>query len=256
MGLPSLASSIHWEARGSPVRVLIVDDDSKLVQELAKALRREGHKVSSRATLLGLPDVILTEGVHLIIFEPGLATLDQVGDLCRSIHHESPAILFAVTRLTSAHERVSLLEAGVDDYLAKPLDRRELLARLRTLLGRHPLSLPGRGSSLVQITDEWMLDLAGQRLVGKGREVALSAREFQLLAYMVRHEGVALSREALVVGLWGPDYEGSAREVDVYVCYLRRKLEPEPKRPRHILAVWGVGYRYTRSTAGQESARD
>jgi DNA-binding response OmpR family regulator len=89
-----------------------------------------------------------------------------------------------------------------------------------------------------------VLDLAGQRLVGKGGEVALSAKEFQLLAYMVCHEGMVLSREALIAALWGPGYEGSAREVDVYVRYLRQKIEPEPRHPRYIITVWGVGYQY------------
>lgn len=100
---------------------------------------------------------------------------------------------------------------------------------------------------MVQVTDKWALDLAGQRLVGDGQEVTLSAREFQLLAHMVRHEGMVLEREAILAsvwGLWGYGYEGSTREIDVYIHYLRRKLEPNPARPRYILTVWGRGYEY------------
>lgn len=236
------------------MRVLIADTDSGLVQEIPPALRREGHRVYLRTSVDELPDVILAEGIHLAIFEPILATLDRALDLCRTIHQESPALLFAVSRLTSLTERVSLLEAGVDDYLGKPFDRRELLARVRALLRRHPLSLPGEGSGLVQVTDRWLLDLAGQRLVGEGQEVPLSAKEFQLLAHMVRHEGMVLSREALIASLWGPGYEGSTREIDVYVRYLRRKLEPEPKRPRYITTTWGVGYRYVGPASGPRKA--
>ena len=122
---------------------------------------------------------------------------------------------------------------------------------MRALLRRHLLSLPGEATSLVQVTDRWVLDLAGQRLVGEDQEVPLSAKEFQLLARMVRHEGMVLSREALIASLWGPGYEGSTREIDVYVRYPRRKLEPEPKKPRYITSTWGVGYRYVGPATGQ-----
>jgi DNA-binding response OmpR family regulator len=135
------------------------------------------------------------------------------------------------------------LNAGADDYLDLSLEADERLARVRALLRRHPIALIGMVPGLVQVTDDLTLDVAGQRLLRGQREVPLSQLEFQLLAYFIQHAGVVLGRERLLAAVWGARYE-RPREVDVYVRYLRQKLEPAPSRPRYLLTRWGAGYVY------------
>lgn len=230
------------------MRVVIVDEDEELVGELPPRLRREGHGVFLWGHPAGLTDLVETEGIHLIILEPALLPFTLALDLCHTLRRQSAAMVLLVSRLASTAERVRALEVGADDYLAKPFDLEELVARVHALLRRHPLNLFGQSIGLVSITEDLSLDLAGQRLVGRGREVRLTERELRLLAYLVRHEGVVLSRDALLNAVWGPGYEGSTREVDVYMRYLRQKLEPRPEQPRYLLTAWGRGYQYRRPT--------
>jgi two-component system KDP operon response regulator KdpE len=143
----------------------------------------------------------------------------------------------------SEARRRRLRAAGVDAYLAGPVEAPDLLAEVRGLLqtaGRKARAAPRS----VVVTPAWTLDLAGQRLVGAQGEARLTEREFRLLAYLVRHAGAVLRREALLTAAWGYACDSSTREVDLYVCYLRRKLEPDPAHPRYLLTVWGRGYRY------------
>jgi DNA-binding response OmpR family regulator len=119
-----------------------------------------------------------------------------------------------------------------------------VLAYAHALLRRHPLNLLGAGPAILRITPEFVQDLAGQRLLRGTTDIALSNHEFRLLAFLVRHEGAVLTREALMNAVWGFDFDGSSREIDVYVRYVRQKIEPDPAHPRYLLTAWGRGYRY------------
>lgn len=228
------------------MRILIVDEDPALAEALPQRLRREGHRVYTRPDLDGALDLVLAEGIDLVVADPAVAGEGDVLDFAHGLRRDTSTMLLLAGRRMGVGERVRLLEAGADAHLSKPCDLLELLANIHALLRRHPLSIFGRGLGIVQATEDLWLDLAGRRLVGKGGTVGLSDVEFRLLAYMVGHQGVVLSREALLQAVWGGGYEGSDREVDVYVRYLRRKIEPNPSRPRYILTVWGVGYQYAR----------
>lgn len=228
------------------MRILFVGEDETILREVLPRLQRDGHRVWVWVSMQDVPDFVLAEGIHLVVLEPALLPFHQALELCRTLRHESAILIFLVSRLGGVSERVLTLRAGADDYLIKPFDRDELLARIEALLRRHPLSTAGAGPESVRVTETLWLDLDGRRLLGEGGEVALTDHEFRLLAYLVRHEGVVLTRERLLQAVWGAGYEGAEREVDVYVYFLRRKLEPDPKRPRYLLTMWGRGYRYER----------
>ena len=234
------------------MRILIVDGEPALAQALPPRLRREGHRVSVRADADGLLEAVLGEGIDLVVLEPLVAPGHHAADLCRTLRRETAAMLLVVSRVGGVTDRVRLLEAGADDYVAKPFDLDELRARVHALLRRHPLSIFGRGGALVPLTEALSLDLAGQRLVANtatgatASEQPLTDRAFRLLAHLVRHEGMVLTREALLEAVWGPGYEGSTREVDVYMRYLRQKVEPDAAKPRYLLTAWGRGYQYKR----------
>lgn len=236
------------------MRVLIVGDEPALAEALPAQLQREGHRVYRCFSTGNLLDFTLSEGVHLVVLDTDAFGFYRALDLCHTLCRETATMLLVVGASVRVAERVRLLEAGADDYLAKPFDSDEILARVHALLRRHPLSLNGGGATTIQVTEGLRLDLIERRLLGDGKEVALTDREFRLLAYLVRQEGVVLSREALLAAVWGPGYEGSEREIDVYVRYLRQKIEPDPAQPRYIRTSWRQGYQYKRPAVGKLEA--
>lgn len=226
------------------MRVLIVDGDAARSEALSRRLRAEGHHVTWRVSTAGLANLVLAEGSNLVLLEADGLPFHALLDLCSMLRLETAPLLLLVGQNLSDVQRAAALEAGADAYLRMPTGGDVLLAQIHALLRRHPLSIYGKGRATAPVSDRWQLDLAAQRLIGRGEETPLTGQEFRLLAYLVRHEGTVVTREALLNAVWGPGYEGSSREVDVYVRYLHQKIEPEPSRPRFLLTVWGRGYRY------------
>jgi two-component system OmpR family response regulator len=226
------------------VRLLIVGTPQSIGDEVVHRLRREGHHVERRANTDDLIGSVLTRGIHLLVAEAAVVPASDLLDLCRTLREETSALIILASAPTGPTPRILALRAGADDYLTLPLDPGEFAARIEAHLRRHPLNLLGSGSVQLKITANLTLDLAGQRLLGPTGELSLSEHEFRLLLYLVRREGVVSSREALLNAAWGHEYEGEAREVDSYIHLLRRKLEPDPRHPRHLLTVWGRGYVY------------
>jgi DNA-binding response OmpR family regulator len=225
----------------SPVaaRILLVEDDEHIRASLRLVFDDEGHTVveaaSGEEALRALdrrsPDIVLID-----VMLPGMDGFE----LCRQIRKSSNLPILMLTALTDSHDVVAGLEAGADDYVTKPAVPKELSARVRALL-RRARSDDGGPESLAFGDLEVIPDAGIVRRAGE--EVALTRTEFRLLCELATNAGRVLSREVLLERVWGYDYFGDGRLVDVHVRRLRTKVEGDPSEPQHIMTVRGLGYR-------------
>jgi two-component system response regulator MprA len=209
-------------------RVLVVEDDAEIADVLRRTLRQEGHEVRSAADGVAALEVAEDFVPDLVILDLGLPKLDGV-EVCRRLRAESDAPILILTARTQTDDRVVGLDSGADDYLVKPFERKELLARLRALLRRRP----PRGTASLAVGD--------LRLNPDTREVDLTNREFELLEYLMRNERLVISRERLLEEVWGYDPMAMTNTIDVFISNLRRKLEAEGE-PRILHTKRGAGY--------------
>lgn len=231
-------------------RILIVDDESNLRHTVGYNLRREGHEVLEAAGGEAALAVAAAQGVDLVILDIMLPGMDGF-EVCRRLRQRSGVPILMLTARDSEVDRVVGLEIGADDYLAKPFSMRELLARVKAMLRRADLDRPGTASAAEEgvVADGLTIQFGRRRVIVVGAEVPLKPREFDLLAFLARHPGQVFTREQLLARVWGYDYAGDTRTVDVHVRGLRDKLGDRADAPRWIETVWGVGYRF-RETAG------
>jgi two-component system, OmpR family, response regulator len=218
------------------VRLLLVEDDAKLARAVVRGLRHEGYAVD----VVGDGDAALTQAAVWeydgIVLDVMLPNRDGF-DVCRTLRERDCwAPILMLTARGQVGDRIRGLDLGADDYLAKPFDFGELLARLRALVRRAPAQRPAR----VQVGD-LVVDPSTHEVARAGVAVALTAREFAVLEYLARHAGEAVTRATLLDHVWDENFEGSTNVVDVYVGYLRKKLEQPFDRPL-IRTIRGVGY--------------
>jgi two-component system, OmpR family, response regulator len=219
------------------MRVLLVEDDVKLTAALQRGLQREGYAVDLAATgdeALLQADVCDYDAVVLDVMLPGLDGF-AVCDEMRRRQHGMPVLM--LTARDSVSDRIKGLDAGADDYLVKPFDFGELLARLRALVRRGPSARP----PVLKVGD-LRIDPAAHLVTRDGHQVELTAREFAVLEFLASNAGKVVSRTALLEHVWDENYYGSTNVVDVYVGYLRKKLERPFDRPL-IRTVRGVGFK-------------
>jgi two-component system alkaline phosphatase synthesis response regulator PhoP len=222
--------------------ILLVDDEAGLVVTLGDRLRNEGYSVEvARDGRQGL-DRALNDPFDLIILDVMLPHRNGL-DVCRDLRQNGLVVpILMLTARSQTVDKVVGLKIGADDYVTKPFDMLELLARVEALLRRAP-STPASLGSLHQF-GAVRVDLRRTEVWRDGQTLALSAREFQLLRYFIEHRGATLSRNELLKEVWGYDSSTSSRTVDVHVAGLRQKLESDPKHPRLILTVLGLGYKF------------
>ncbi len=216
-------------------RVLVVEDDEEIADVLRRSLRNEGYEVRTSADGVDALEVAAGFVPDLVVLDLGLPRLDGI-EVCRRLRADSDVPILMLTARAETEDRVGGLDSGADDYLVKPFERRELLARIRALLRRRP----PRGSASLSVGD---LSLnPDTREVRRGdREVELTNREFELLEYLMRNERLVISRERLLDEVWGYDPMAATNTIDVFISNLRRKLEAGGE-PRLLHTKRGAGY--------------
>jgi two-component system response regulator MprA len=219
----------------SPGRVLVVEDDESIADVLRRTLRQEGHEV--RSSVDGVEALQAAEEFvpDLVILDLGLPGLDGV-EVCRRLRADSDVPILILTARSELGDRVEGLDSGADDYLVKPFERQELLARMRALMRRRP----PRGSAALVVGDLRLNP--DTREVNRGdRHIELTNREFELLEYLMRNERLVVSRERLLEEVWGYDPMAMTNTIDVFISNLRRKLE-EGDEDRLLHTKRGAGY--------------
>ncbi len=226
-----------------PPYVLVVEDDVNIAEVVVRYLEREGLEVRAVGDGRDALDAAGERWPDLVVLDLMLPGLDGL-EVCRRLRARGPVPVIMLTARGDEEDRVLGLELGADDYVVKPFSPRELTARVRAVLRRAVATgVPdGLGVAVVEHGDV-RVDVAAREVELGGQLVILTAREFDLLAYLVRHPRKAMSREELLERVWGYTF-GDTATVTVHVRRLREKIETDPSTPRHLLTVWGVGYRW------------
>jgi two-component system KDP operon response regulator KdpE len=221
-------------------RVLIVDDEPGLRQALAINLRARGYEVDLAATATAALTLAARHPPDAVVLDLGLPDMDG-GAVIDGLRGWTRAPIIVLSARTTQSDKVDALDAGADDYVTKPFGMDELLARLRAALRRGDV---GEDAPLVETAD-FSVDLAARQVrAADGEAIRLTPTEWHLLEVLVRHEGKLVERRALLQEVWGPAYETETNYLRVYMAQLRRKLEPEPAHPRHLITEPGMGYRF------------
>ena len=222
-------------------RILVVEDEVSFSDPLSYLLRKEGYDVAVAETG---PDA-LTEfdanGADLVLLDLMLPGLPGV-DVCRALRARSNVPVIMLTAKDSEIDKVVGLELGADDYVTKPYSSRELLARIKAVLRR--LSEPEELLPTTVEAGPVRMDVERHVVSVGGNQISLPLKEFELLELLLRHAGRVLTRGQLIDRVWGSDYVGDTKTLDVHVKRLRAKIEPDPGNPRYILTVRGLGYKF------------
>jgi DNA-binding response OmpR family regulator len=226
--------------------ILVVEDETTLRETLADALEVEGFRVVAAADGREALARFRSDKPDLILLDLMLPELSGI-EVCRIIRAESGVPIVMLTAKDSELDKVVGLELGADDYVTKPFSLRELAARIRALFRRSEQAAApdAAGPSLVDL-GRVQVDLAGHRLLRDGETLPIKPKAFELLAFLLRHPGQAFTRDQLLERVWGYDYAGETRTVDVHVHWLRSTLEDDAAAPRFIHTVRGVGYVFRR----------
>jgi len=221
--------------------VLVVDDEPIVREVVVRYLQRDGHETLEAADFASARTALLEHSPSLVVLDLMLPGGDGL-DLCREIRANGQLPVIMLTARAEEADRIVGLELGADDYVTKPFSPRELTARVRSVLRR---ATPQANGDARLVFDELELDDATRDVLVGGRPVRLTAKEFDLLAFLARHPRQVFSRQQLMDAVWGYAAAFETGTVTVHVRRLREKLEGDPARPRWIQTVWGVGYRFT-----------
>ncbi|RZT12814.1 two-component system KDP operon response regulator KdpE [Kribbella sp. VKM Ac-2569] len=221
-------------------RVLVVDDEPQIVRALQINLKARGYEVHLAGTGTSALKVAAQHPPELVILDLGLPDLDGV-DVIRGLRGWTDAPILVLSGRTDQTDKVEALDAGADDYVTKPFGIDELLARMRAVLRRSNLA---QDQPIVTVGGA-VVDLAAKRVtLENGEDIRLTPTEWHLLEVLIRNPGKLMSQRQLLTEVWGPGYESASGNLRFYMGQLRRKLEPDPARPKHLLTEPGMGYRF------------
>jgi two-component system OmpR family response regulator len=228
--------------------VLIVEDDQTLLEVLQYNLTKEGYEVLTTSNGVQALEVAERERPDLIVLDIMLPGLDGF-EVCRILRKKEMTMpILMLTAKVDEVDRVVGLELGADDYMSKPFSMRELLARVRAMLRRVEMMQRRAASTEEALSPisvgELNIDVARHQVTFSGTTISLSPKEFDLLAFLAKNRGQVFSRDVLLDKVWGYDYVGDTRTVDVHIRWLRQKIEVDPSNPKYLLTVRGVGYKF------------
>lgn len=223
-------------------RILIVEDEEALADSVRYNLEREGYQVAVAPNGQSALEKFRAETPALVILDLMLPELSGL-DVCRAIRAESDVPIIMVTAKDSEADKVAGLELGADDYVTKPFSVRELISRVRANLRRSRAPSPSEGEEFLR-GGPVELDVARHEVRVGGELVSFPPKEFELLETFLRRRGRLLTREFLIEEVWGADYFGDTKTLDVHVKRLRRKIEEDPHSPVHLVTVRGLGYKF------------
>ena len=247
---------------GSGQKVLIVEDEPSLVDTLEYSLARQGYEVRTATDGAKALEIARKEQPDLVVLDVMLPSLDGF-EVCRILRQEMSVPILMLTARTDEVDKIVGLEVGADDYMTKPFSMRELTARVKALLRRVRLvreemvsedkgdgtgpggfPQPGAPPSERLVFDDLIIDLGRREMTYRGQLFHLKPKEFDLLVFLARNRGIVLSRDLILERVWGWDYDGGSRTVDVHVRWLREKIEADASNPTRIVTVRGIGYRF------------
>lgn len=225
-------------------KILVVDDEKMILKGITFSLEQDGFEVDTALDGQEALDLAKSKEYDLIVLDVMLPKIDGL-NVCQQIREFSVVPIIMLTAKGDDMDKILGLEYGADDYMTKPFNILELKARIRAIFRRskYRASEELEGSPII-ISGELKINCESRRVYVKEREVALTAKEFDLLELFVNHPNKVYSRENLLNIVWGYDYPGDVRTVDVHVRRLREKIEPNPSEPTYIYTKWGVGYYY------------
>jgi DNA-binding response OmpR family regulator len=224
-------------------KILVVEDDRNLLDTLKYNLRKEGYKVVAAVDGAEALDIARREKPDLIILDIMLPKLSGF-EVCRIVRKETTTPILMLTAKDEEVDKIVGLEIGADDYMTKPFSMRELLARVGAMLRRSKMTemQPGPEGAILQIGDI-KVDIARHKASKGATMLELPPKEFDLLAFLATNKGFVFSRDQLLEKVWGYDFAGDTRTVDVHVRWLRQKIETDPNNPTYLVTVRGTGYK-------------
>lgn len=224
-------------------KILIVEDDHNLLATLKYNLQKDGYDVVTAIDGAGAVETARKEKPDLIILDVMLPVLNGF-EVCRILRKEMTVPILMLTAKADEMDKVVGLEIGADDYMTKPFSMRELLARVRAMLRRTKMTAADttEETTLIRIKD-LDIDPARHRMSLGGKSLDLTPKEFDLLAFMAKNKGFVFNREQLLEKVWGYDFAGDTRTVDVHIRWLRKKIEANPQKPEYLITIRGTGYK-------------